>query len=94
VGLIVTALFPFISATDDVLRIEQIAGQHQSPYSSQRGPNADLLRLYQIMETPLVGAVAEISVTLVFILFVVNHLIQLIDRTAPFESGRSPPFFV
>ena len=92
-ALIIAALFPFISATDDVLRIEQIKSHQQSPYSSQRGPNDDLLRLYQVMETPLVSVAAEISLTLFFVLFVVDPVARRIDRSAPFESGRSPPLY-
>lgn len=91
VALVIAALFPFISATDDILRIEQIKTHQQDPYSSQRGPNDDLLRLYQVMDTPVVGTISEISLTLFFVLLVVNPLIRRIERSAPFESGRSPP---
>jgi hypothetical protein len=90
--LIVAALlFPYISATDDVVRIEGLRGQTSHSSSSQRGPNDDLIRLYQTMDTPLVCAVVTLSLTLFFVLLIATAVVLRIDRTAPFESGRSPP---
>jgi hypothetical protein len=94
VALVVAALFPYISATDDVVRVEQLSGQHGHPYSGKRGPNDDLIRLYQTLDTPLVCSTCQVSLTLLFILLVVALVTRRIDRCAPFESGRSPPRFV
>lgn len=92
--LIVAALlFPYISATDDVLRIEHMRGQSSQSHSSpaHRGANDDLMRLYQTMDTPLVCAVLRVSLTLFFVLLIWTAVVRRIDRNAPFESGRSPP---
>jgi hypothetical protein len=97
VVLVVAALlFPYISATDDVVRIEHLRGQssHSSSSSSQRGPTDDLVRLYQTMDTPLVCAVLRVSLTLFFVLLIGTSIVRRIDRSAPFESGRSPPQFL
>jgi hypothetical protein len=93
--LVVAALlFPYISATDDVVRIERFRGQTSHSSSSQRGPNDDLIRLYQTMDTPLVCAVVRLSLTLFFVLLIAASIVRRIDRSAPFESGRSPPRFL
>jgi hypothetical protein len=93
--LVVAALlFPYISATDDVVRIEGLRGQASHSSSSQRGPNDDLIRLYQTMDTPLVCAVVRLSLTLFFVLLIATSVVRRIDRSAPFESGRSPPRFL
>jgi hypothetical protein len=93
--LVVAALlFPYISATDDVVRIEHLRGQSSHSSSSQRGPTDDLIRLYQTMDTPLVCAILRVSLTLFFVLLVGTSVVRRIDRSAPFESGRSPPQFL
>ena len=91
-ALVVAALlFPYISATDDVLRIEHLRGKINPSSSSHRTPNDDLIRLYQTMDTPLVAAVVRVLISLFFVLLVVVPPMHRIDRSAPFESGRSPP---
>jgi hypothetical protein len=95
VVLVVAALlFPYISATDDVVRIEHLRGQSSHSSSSQRGPNDDLIRLYQTMDTPLVCAVVRVLLTLFFVLLVATSVVRRMDRNEPFESGRSPPRFL
>lgn len=90
--LIVAAiLFPYISATDDVVRIEHLRGQSSQSSSSHPSANDDLIRLYQTMDTPLVSAVVRVSFILFFVLFVGIAVARRIDRSAPFQSGRSPP---
>ena len=89
--VVAALLFPYISTTDDVVRIEHLRGQTNHSSSSQRGPNDDLVRLYQTMDTPLVSAVLRVSLTLFFVLLVWTFVVRRIDRSAPFESGRSPP---
>jgi hypothetical protein len=84
-------LFPYISATDDVVRIERLRGQTSHSSSSPRSPNDDLIRLYQTMDTPLVCAVVRLSLTLFFVLLIATSVVRRIDRSAPFASGRSPP---
>jgi len=83
VALVIATLFPFISASDDVLRIEQ-ATQH-------RGANDYLVRLYMNMETPLAASTPRLSFTLFFFLLVTPILRKSVERSAPFSIGRSPP---
>jgi hypothetical protein len=85
VALVIAALFPFISASDDVLRIEQ-ATQHRSA-------NDHLVRLYMNMETPLAASTPQLSFTLCFLLLIAPLLGKSAERSAPFSIGRSPPDF-
>jgi hypothetical protein len=91
VALIVAALFPYISATDDVLRIEQLNSHQSGTDSSHRGPHDNLIRLYQTMDTPLVSDIKHVVLTLFFVSLVAAVISRTITRNAPFESGRSPP---
>ncbi len=90
VGLIVAALFPYISATDDVLRAEHFNAQHSQGHPGKTHTD-DLMRLYETMDTPLVCRATEVTMTLSFISLVFAPVLQLIDRITPFQAGRSPP---
>jgi hypothetical protein len=95
VALIVAALFPYISATDDVLRVQrmdvqQTRGSHQPPHN--KGPIDSLLRLYEAMDTPVICAAREISLTLIFISVVIIPVLRPLSRNTPLKSGRSPPY--
>ena len=81
--LVVAALFPFISATDDLVRIEQAARPSTA--------NEQLIRLYTNMETPLPAEAPELSFTLCFILLVLPLLTRSLERSVPKGVGRSPP---
>jgi hypothetical protein len=91
VGLIVAALFPYISATDDVLRIEHFKAQHDSRHSTKQTPNDDLMRLYETTDSPLVCRVCRVALVLCFISIVFTPVARLIERIAPLHAGRSPP---
>lgn len=91
VGLIVAALFPYISATDDVVRIEHFKAQHHQGPPGKHSRTDDLVRLYETMDTPLVCRVAEVAVTFLFISLISAPVLRAIDRIAPSPSGRSPP---
>jgi len=91
VALIVVALFPFISATDDVLRIEHFNAQHDRSHPNKQSQNDELMRLYQVMDSPLACRVSEIALIFFFFSVVFTLIVRLIDRIAPFEAGRSPP---
>ncbi len=93
VALIVVALFPFISATDDVLRIEHFNAQHDRSHPNKQTQNDELMRLYQTMDSPLLCRASEIVLIFFFISVVFTPLATLIERIAPFEAGRSPPAF-
>jgi hypothetical protein len=91
VGLIVAALFPYISATDDIVRIEHFSSQHDSRHPSKQSKTDDLIRLYETMDTPWVYPVSQVVLILFFVSLLFAPLARLIERIAPFESGRSPP---
>ena len=91
VALIVAALFPYISATDDVLRIEHFDAQHAQQHSHKRGHNDDLMRLYETLDSPLLCRTCEIVFTFTFFLLVILPVARLVERIAPLAAGRSPP---
>lgn len=93
VALIVAALFPYISATDDVIRIEHFSAQqshHQHP--SKKHGNNDLIRLYETMDSPVISPAVVLVFALFFISLVIAPFGTLLDRGERLESGRSPPF--
>lgn len=92
VALIVVALFPYISATDDVLRIEHFSAQHDRHHPTKQNQSDDLMRLYETMDSPLVCRVCEVTMTFSFISLVFTPVATLIDRVAPLQAGRSPPW--
>ena len=91
VGLIVAALFPYISATDDIVRIEHFSSQHDSSHPHKQSKTDDLIRLYETMDTPLTCPVCQVVLIFFFVSLVFAPLARLIERIAPFEAGRSPP---
>jgi hypothetical protein len=91
VALIVAALFPYISATDDVLRIEHFKAQHDSRHSSKQTENDDLMRLYETTDSPLVCRVCQVALVFFFISLVFTPAARLMERIAPLHAGRSPP---
>lgn len=91
VALIVAALFPYISATDDILRIEHLSAQENSHHPARKSSTDDLIRLYETMDTPLVVRVPVLIFTLFFLAFVVAPTIRLVGHFTPAEGGRSPP---
>lgn len=91
VALIVAALFPYISATDDVLRIEHFSAQQDHHHPSKKHSNNDLIRLYETMDTPLVSPAVVLAFTLFFISLVIAPVSAPLEHNEPFESGRSPP---
>lgn len=94
VGLIVAALFPYISATDDVVRIEHFSSQHDSHHSRKQSKTDDLIRLYEAMETAWVSPVAHVPLTFFFVALVFVPVATLVERIAPSEAGRSPPLAI
>ncbi|HST79872.1 MAG TPA: hypothetical protein VLN58_15410 [Verrucomicrobiae bacterium] len=101
-GLIVVALFPYVSATDDVLRIEHYRSQHETAIQDNAHSDAstgsqaqinDLMRLYEVIDSALVCRVAQIFFTLAFVALLFSPALRLTYRSAPNCSGRSPPLF-
>ena len=85
VALVIAALFPFISASDDLLRIEQA--------TQQRSANDHLVRLYMNMETPVAVSAPRLNFIQCFLLLVEPLLGKGIERSTPIRIGRSPPGF-
>jgi hypothetical protein len=90
-ALVLAALFPYVSATDDVVRIQTLDQQHDQNHPAQQSQNQNLIRLYETMDTPLVCRVQEITFVPFFVSFVVTPVAQCSSRNEPAESGRSPP---
>jgi len=91
VALIVAALFPYISATDDVVRIKHLSAQENLHHPARKSSSDDLIRLYETMDTPLVAQIPVLILTLFFLSFVTAPTIRLVGHLAPAEGGRSPP---
>ena len=91
IALILAALFPYISATDDVLRIEHFKAHHDSRHPTKQTQNDNLVRLYETMDSPLVCPVSEFALVFFFISVVFTPVFRLIERIAPLHAGRSPP---
>jgi hypothetical protein len=92
IALVVAALFPYISASDDVVRVERFSSTHhhdQLPDHKKKGDN--LIRLYEVMDAPLVCEVQRIVLTLAFIALVALPVVAHVERAAPLIAGRSPP---
>ncbi len=89
-GLIVAALFPYISATDDLLRVAHFSDQKLCTTSRTNQTN-ELMRLYQAMDTPIIAEVRRAGLVLFFVVFVTPLQVQQIDGAAPRQGGRSPP---
>jgi hypothetical protein len=93
VALILATLFPYISATDDVLRIEHMNGQNVPGHhrEGKRPASDSLMRLYEAMDAPLVATIKQISLSLVFVSLVIAPVLTGVDRKPPLFTGRSPP---
>lgn len=95
VALIVVALFPYISATDDILRIEHLNSQFDHSHNSRTNgqkQNDDLMRLYETMDSPMVARFCQLAFTFFFIAFVLTFTLATLSRSAPYCAGRSPPY--
>src|SRR3954469_10389920 len=67
VGLIIAALFPYVSATDDVLRVGGLTHHANRDGTKQHGKTDDLVRLFEVTDTPLVCRVPNVSLIFVFV---------------------------
>ncbi len=94
VALIVAALFPYISATDDSVQLEQFHAQHDRHHSGKQSQKNDLIRLYETMDSPLLCRTHQVAITLCFVSLVQDVTITCVERIAPLVSGRSPPLAI
>lgn len=94
VGLIVAALFPYISATDDALRAEHFHAQHSGDHAGKHTRIDNLIRLYEAMDSPLLFEARQIAVTIFFVSLVFTPAVSAANRMVPRRDGRSPPSLV
>lgn len=94
VALIVAALFPYISATDDVIRIEHFSAQQDHRHPPDKHSSDNLIHLYTTMDSPVITPVVLLVFTLFFISLIVAPASTLLDRRVLFENGRSPPLAI
>lgn len=91
VALIVAALFPYISATDDALRAENFAAQHEQGPSGKHTRLDNLIRLYEAMDSPVLCEARQIVLTLFFVSAIFTPAVRAVNRMVPRCAGRSPP---
>lgn len=101
VALIVTALFPYISASDDIVRMGHVPDAYISDATASisdshsqdknRNQTDDLLRLYETLDTPLVCRLIAIAFCFLLIAFILALNCARVTRTVPETAGRSPP---
>jgi hypothetical protein len=93
-ALVVTALFPYISATDDVVQIEHVradAGQHGKESSGPHHHGNDLWRLYDANDHSIAQSGFYIAPSFAFVSVVVTTVVCLTETSVPQAAGRSPP---
>ncbi len=96
VALIAATLFPVVSASDDVIRIQHLERLHDSGHdgsksTGQKRSNETLIRLYEAMESPLVVTPVRICFVLMFAFLVSPLCISNVRRSTIAQGGRSPP---
>jgi hypothetical protein len=93
VALIIAALFPYISATDDLVRTEDLVPKHAPNDSSpaKKAPNSNLIRLYETLDTPLACATCSVSIVFLVVWLILLPPLKRDRRLAPARAGRSPP---
>ena len=85
------ALFPYISASDDVIRVANAQSQTEHQGSSPHSPVTDLLRLYEVSDAPIVSPACTLAITFVFFCLIVTAEKIVAGRSTPKPSGRGPP---
>ena len=93
VALIAASLFPYISATDDALRAENFAAQHDQGHPGKHSRMDNLMRLYEAMDNPLLCEARKIILVVFFVSLVFTPAIRVVSRMVPHRAGRSPPSF-
>lgn len=95
------ALFPCVSASDDLVRFERLQVSAQtaravaSPLPEKRGekPSFYLARLLESLENFQISTARRFLVTLCFLALVGAFSHQSVERPLPCPLGRSPPRF-
>jgi len=96
VALIVAALFPYISATDDLVRSENLSTQPDRSHSpfGKKAPNDNLIRLYETLDSPLACATCVLTLTFFTVWVILSPAFARDRRVAPASAGRSPPLLL
>lgn len=96
-ALVVTALFPYISATDDVVQIEHVradAGRHGKQSSGQHHNGNDLWRLYDANDHSVAQSYSYVAPSFAFVSLIATPVISFTETSVPQAAGRSPPPFL
>jgi len=93
VALIVATLFPYISATDDLVRSEALSTQQDQSHSpsGKKSPNDNLIRLFETLDSPLACETCIFMLTFLAMWVISLPLARRDGRIAPACAGRSPP---
>ena len=92
VALIVAALFPYISATDDLVRSENLSTQQDRDHSpGKKTPNDNLIRLYETLDSPLACQSCILVMTFFALWIVFLPVVKRDHRVTPACAARSPP---
>jgi hypothetical protein len=96
VALIAATLFPIISASDDVIRIQHLERTHQSQRDStntsgHKRATESLIRLYEAMESPLAATPVRICFVLFFAFLIGPLCVANVRQHTIAQGGRSPP---
>ena len=91
VAVIVAALFPYISASDDSLRVHHFSSEKHQQQTGKHSASDNLLRLYEVMDAALAVAVYKLVLTLFWLAFTVLALRPVLELSVPLPAGRSPP---
>ncbi len=96
VALIVAALFPYISATDDLVRSESLSTQPDRDHSSsgKKAPNDTLIRLFETLDSPLTCQKCVLILTFFAVWVIFLPITKRDRRVAPSCTGRSPPLLL
>jgi hypothetical protein len=93
VALVVAALFPYISATDDLVRSQNLSTRQDRDHgrSGTKAPNDNLIRLYETLDSPLACVTCTLTFTFFAVWIVFAPAVKRSWRVAPSSTGRSPP---
>jgi hypothetical protein len=94
-ALVVAALFPYISATDDMLQIEHVSaelGDHEKrPDHHSNGH--DLWRVFDSNESSVASSSFRLVIAFASVGIVIATVVRSLDSFSPTGSGRSPPIY-
>jgi hypothetical protein len=92
-GLVVAALFPYISATDDMLQIAQVRaelGDHEKR-SGHHSNGHDRWRVFDSNESSVATSSFRLVIAFASVGIVIATVAHSFDSFSPTGSGRSPP---